>query len=220
MVRVQPEGIAADHDTAKVSGQNQRVAPRILVVQHGDKERIAGDPGLTDIGRTKAQATAEWLRSAQRVTRVLTSPMRRAVETARPIADALGLDVTTDDRLRERMNWEGEEQTLDEFLAEWRRASEDRSFVPRCGDSSEQAADRFLVALKELAEAGDEGDVAVVAHGGVTVDAIRTVLGDEELLTQQPALIGEGVPPCAITVFRHGGGEWVVELPSTQHLRA
>ena len=205
---------------AKVGGQNQPVAPRILVVQHGDKERTAGDPGLTDIGRTRAQVTAEWLSSAQQVTRVVTSPMRRAVETARPIAEALGLDVTTDDRLRERMNWEGEEQTLDEFLAEWCRASEDRSFVPQRGDSSERAADRFLAALKELAETGDEGDVAVVAHGGVTVDAIRTALGDKPLLAQQPALIDDGVPPCAITVFRHIEGEWVVELPSTQHLLA
>ena len=196
------------------------MAPQIVVVQHGDKERTAGDPGLTDIGRTNAQATAAWLSSAQRVTRVVTSPMRRAVETARPIADALGLDLTTDDRLRERMNWEGEEQTLGEFLDEWRRASADRSFVPRSGDSSEQAAGRFLAALEALAETGDDGDVAVVAHGGVTVDAIRTVLGDETLLAHHPTLIDDGVPPCAITIFHHREGGWVVELPSTQHLLA
>lgn len=190
------------------------------MVQHGDKEPFAGDPGLTEVGRRKSQATAEWLRSAQGVTRVVTSPMLRAVETARPIAEALELDEATDGRLRERMNWEGQEQTLDEFLSEWRRASMDRSFTPQCGDSSGEAADRFLAVLTELATTGDEGDIAVVAHGGVTVDAIRTVLGDETLLSQQPALIDEGVPPCAITVFNYTHGEWVVELPSTQHLPA
>jgi broad specificity phosphatase PhoE len=194
------------------------VASRILVVQHGDKERTAGDPGLTDLGRTKAQATAEWLSSAEEVARVVASPMRRAVETARPIAAALGLDVTIDQRLRERMNWEGTDQTLEEFLAEWQRASEDRSFVPQSGDSSEQAADRFLAALEELAGSGDEGAIVVVAHGGITVDAIRTVLGDRPLEAQQPALIAEGVPPCAITVFRPDERRWVVELPSTEHL--
>lgn len=212
--------ICRSRHTAEVSGQTQRVVSRILVVQHGDKERTPGDPGLTDLGRTKAQATAEWLSSAQEVTRVVASPMRRAVETARPIAAALRLDMTTDDRLRERMNWEGAEQTLDEFLAEWHRASEDRSFEPQSGDSSEQAADRFLAALAELAETGDEGDIVVVAHGGVTVDAIRTVLGDGPLLSQQPELIAEGVPPCAITVFRPDERQWIVEPPSTEHLLA
>ncbi len=72
----------------------------------------------------------------------------------------------------------------------------------------------------ELADAEDEGDVVVVAHGGVTVDAIRAVLGDGPLLARQADLIAEGVPPCAITVFRRDGRQWVVDLPSTQHLLA
>lgn len=196
------------------------MAPRILVVQHGDKERLPGDPGLTEVGRAQAQATAAWLASDHHVARVVTSPLRRAVDTARPIAAALGLALATDDRLRERMSWAGGGQSLDEFLAEWRRASEDRSLVPQGGDSSEQAAHRFLLALTELTESGGAGDVVVVAHGGVTVDAMRTVLGDEVLLARQPTLIDDGVPPCAITVFHRRGGAWAVELPSTHHLRA
>jgi broad specificity phosphatase PhoE len=192
----------------------------ILIVQHGEKEWQPGDPGLTDLGRNQARRTAQWLLSTHAVDRIVTSPLRRAVETAEPIARLLSLDVTMDARLRERMNWEGEhEQTLEAFLAEWRRASADRSFVPRSGDSSEQAAERFVAALDDLAAtAGDDGQVVVVAHGGVTVDALRTLLGDERLLAQRPSLIDAGVPCGAVTTLRWVASRWVVDLPSTAHL--
>ena len=32
------------------------------LVQHGDKERVPGDPGLTELGKRQAEATARWLR--------------------------------------------------------------------------------------------------------------------------------------------------------------
>jgi broad specificity phosphatase PhoE len=192
----------------------------VLVVQHGEKARLPGDPGLTEVGRRQAAATARWLASTRSVTRVVTSPLRRAVETAEPIARAFGLEVSPDDRLRERMNWEGRPgQTLEEFLAEWQRASMDRSFVPQSGDSSEQAADRLLAALDVLADEADDGDqVVAVTHGGITIDALRTLLGDAALRAQRPTLIEEGVPCCAITALRRAGGTWAVELPSTGHL--
>jgi broad specificity phosphatase PhoE len=34
------------------------------LVQHGDKKRLPGDPGLTGKGRQQAAMTARWLRSA------------------------------------------------------------------------------------------------------------------------------------------------------------
>ena len=156
----------------------------VLIVQHGEKDRLPGDPGLTESGRREAEATADWLHSTNSVTRIVTSPLRRAVETSEPIARLHGLAATTDDRLRERMNWEGADgQTIEEFLSEWQRASADRSYVPSGGDSSHQAAARFIAALNELAmTTADDGEVVVVAHGGVTVDALRTLLGDEPLL--------------------------------------
>ena len=192
----------------------------ILIVQHGEKDRLPGDPGLTESGRLHAEATAAWLRSTGSVSRIVTSPLRRAVETAEPIARLLGLAVTTDDRLRERMNWEGGDgQAIEEFMFEWRRASADRSFVPTNGDSSHQAAARFIAALDDLAmSTGDDGEVVVVAHGGVTVDVLRTLLGDQQLLAQRPSLIEDGVPSCAITTLRRNHDRWEVEPPSDAHL--
>jgi hypothetical protein len=37
------------------------MALRVVVVQHGDKERLPGDPGLTELGKRQALTTARWL---------------------------------------------------------------------------------------------------------------------------------------------------------------
>src|SRR5215470_11660113 len=105
----------------------------IYLVQHGEKEPGPGDPGLTALGREQAALTARWFRRAG-LTAVYTSPLRRARQTAQPIAAAAGLAVQVDDRLRERMNWDGAEP-LDRFLAEWDRSTRDRDFVPGSGES-------------------------------------------------------------------------------------
>jgi len=196
------------------------MALRVLVVQHGEKERLPGDPGLTAIGREQAEATARGLRRTGRPVAVWSSPMRRAVQTAAPIARALALDVVTDARLRERTNWEGPDtQALDEFLDEWRRASDDRSFVPRGGDSSVAAAARFLAALDDLVAAHPRGATVVVSHGGVTTDTLRTLLGDEQVVRLAPSLIAEGVPCCAVTTLRRRGDGWAVAgVAATDHL--
>lgn len=193
---------------------------RVLVVQHGEKVREPGDPGLTDAGRAQAEATARWLGRTQRVDALWSSPMRRAMETAAPIATHLELEPSTDRRLRERMNWEGGHvQTLADFLADWARATEDRSYVPVSGDSSDAAGTRFLAALDDLARERGDGTVVVVAHGGVTVDALRTIVGDAAIERDRPDLLRNGVPCCAVTTLVHDGDGWTVaSLPSTDHL--
>lgn len=196
------------------------MAVEILVVQHGEKIRSAGDPGLTEEGHRQAGAVAAWL-AAHRpdIGAIVASPLRRAQETAVPIAEALGLELTTDARIRERMNWDGEERLgLDEFLAEWQRATDDRSYQPAVGDSSSDAAQRFIAALVDL-NGGDAGAVVVVAHGGVTVDALRTIAGDAAVRDANADLIPDGVPSCAITQLRVARGTiTVIAYPSTDHL--
>jgi broad specificity phosphatase PhoE len=58
-------------------------------VQHGDKEGLPGDPGLTAPGRQQAARTGRWL-SGREVRALRTSPMRRARQTADCIAAATG----------------------------------------------------------------------------------------------------------------------------------
>jgi broad specificity phosphatase PhoE len=196
------------------------MAVSVIVVQHAEKERLPGDPGLTAAGHRQAEVTAAWLAAHEAPVAVWSSPLRRARETAAPIGERLALGVRTDARLRERMNWDdSDRQSFDAFLDDWRRASQDRAYVPSSGDSSAQAGRRFLAALTDLAATHDGGAVVVVAHGGVTVDLLRTLVGDDRLRRIDPTLVDEGVPACGLTRLRHGPGGWTVEAVGwTGHL--
>ncbi len=191
----------------------------ILIVQHGEKLRVAGDPGLTEAGHMQASVVAEWLRTAHpEVCSVWASPLERAQQTAAPIGATFDVTVRTDARLRERMNWDGDGD-LDRFLAEWRRASDDRTYHPASGDSSVGAAQRFLDALVDIGHLSRQGTVIVVAHGGVTTDLLRSLVGDEATEEACPGLIERGVPSCAITRLRLDDADVsVVAFPSTSHL--
>ena len=67
----------------------------VLLIQHGEKVRSPGDPGLTATGRRQAAAVAAWLSTnSSDIESIWASPLRRARETAAPIAAALALDVS------------------------------------------------------------------------------------------------------------------------------
>ena len=192
----------------------------VLVVQHGEKVHSAGDPGLTQVGHQQAAMTASWLSSTRPdIESIWTSPLQRARETAATIAAAIGLDVHTDVRFRERMNWDDATMSLAAFVAEWRRATSDPFYRPTIGDSASDAAKRFVAALIDIEQHTHQGTVVVVAHGGVTVDVLRAVDGDETVKGADPSLIDDGVPCCAITTLRLvNGAVTVTQYPSTAHL--
>ncbi|MGX1909327.1 histidine phosphatase family protein [Streptomyces phaeochromogenes] len=178
------------------------------LVQHAEKERLPGDPGLTKLGRQQAAMTANWLQRTG-VHAIVSSPLRRARETASFIATSTGLRVQEDARLRERMSWDGT-QPLDSFLADWATSVKDRNFMPVSGDSSHAAAERMRACLVNLA--GEPGPIVIVTHGGVTVDLLRTLIGD---LAVPAELMQNGVPSCAITTLDHLS---VVSIASVAHL--
>ncbi|MFE4869445.1 histidine phosphatase family protein [Streptomyces sp. NPDC056682] len=178
------------------------------LVQHAEKQRQLGDPGLTVLGRQQAARTARHLQDVG-IGALFSSPLRRARETAQFIAAACGLQVQEDARLRERMNWSDDAPIVD-FLDDWAATVRDRDYMPRSGDSSRQAGDRFLACLTGLA--GEPGPVAVVTHGGITVDLLRTLAGDDAL---EDSLLYGGVPSCAITTL---DGPSVVSIASQVHI--
>lgn len=181
--------------------------PLIHLVQHGDKERGPGDPGLTSSGRRQAALAGQWLRSAG-VRSLYSSPLRRARQTAEEIASVTGLKVVMDARLRERLNWSA--GSFADFAAEWNRSERSRDFVPAGGDSSRQAGERLRAFVIE--QSGRPGPVAAVTHGGVTRDLLRTLLGDDDARVQQ---FVESVPACAITTLRDLD---VTEITVVRHL--
>ncbi|HJO23086.1 MAG: histidine phosphatase family protein [Myxococcota bacterium] len=77
----------------------------IVLARHAQPDweptgRAVDDPGLTQLGHEQAKLTAESL-SDQRFDAFYTSPLRRAIETAQPISDALGIRPKVRSWLRE-----------------------------------------------------------------------------------------------------------------------
>lgn len=100
---------------------------------------------------------------------------------------------------------------MEDFLKHWAATTEDRDLVPACGDSSRAAAERLRACLTDLTEG--PGPIALVTHGGVTVDLLRTLIGDHAVPNE---LMQHSVPSCAITTLEHLS---VVDIASVAHLQ-
>lgn len=185
------------------------VTRTFFIVQHGEKRQGQLDPGLTARGHRQADAVALALRGAD-VSHVRSSPLRRARQTAAPLARALDLPVVVEAGLTERMTWFPDAEPLEDFLAQWRRTNRDRDHQPPTGDSSRTAGRRFEEVLRALvhADAGPGGSVVVVTHGGVTVDFLRTVVDDAVWAPRIEPYVEDGVPGGAITEVSFSGGVW------------
>lgn len=181
----------------------------IVLVQHAEKERRRGDPGLTTLGTRQARDVAARL-AAEEWDLLLSSPLLRARQTAAPIAAACGLAVDVDARLRERMGWgEGDDsESIDAFLADWERATRERDWTPPSGASSLATGRRMEQVLADLTTAPGTRALAVT-HGGATVDLLRNLVPDATLEAQAPGVIADGVPACRLTHLVHDG-VWTV----------
>ena len=147
----------------------------LVLVRHGETEwnrlqRVQGrtDIPLNDTGRQQAEETADRLRQrGERFDAVAASPLSRAVETARIIADGLGLgEVETVDALVERDYGSAEGMTGQQI---------DERFGGRLDaqESREATVERARPALLALAERHPGQRVLVVSHGGVIGSLVR-----------------------------------------------
>jgi probable phosphoglycerate mutase len=147
----------------------------LLLARHGQtvwhaENRYAGvsDVDLTDTGRAQADALGRWA-AAHPVDAVWTSPLSRAVITAQPACDALGLTPYREPGLRECDFGVVEGRTLAEFAKEDPAAAEafraDPVAHPFPGaEDPRAAAGRGARALRRIAAARPGGRVLVVAH--------------------------------------------------------
>lgn len=160
-------------------------ATRLLLVRHAEPdESVRGrcygslDVPLSAAGLRRAAALGELLRDDY-VAAVYTSPLQRALETARAVATAHGLEAIPCDNLRELDFGEVEGMRYDEIASAhpelYRFWMEDPASVrfPR-GEGLSDLRNRVLPEVAGIRARHDGQTVAVVAHGGV----VRTVLAD------------------------------------------
>jgi probable phosphoglycerate mutase len=162
-------------------------ACELVAIRHGETvwntqglQQGQVDSDLTDLGRAQARALADRLTGGQ-FDGLYSSDLGRAVETARIIADRVGLDVETDLRLRERNLGILQGSSLRQFEHEHpeeyaRFRSGDPDYVIPSGESARQRHERCVACTTELAGRHAGRRVLIVTHGGILDSFFRHAL--------------------------------------------
>jgi len=174
---------------------SKRETMRLILIRHGKPDETdvdtPRDPPLDAAGWRQARSTARLLAS-EGVTRIVASPLRRARQTAEPLAERLGLAVETVDGWAEADRAAHRYRSLETLRAEggdaWRRFLDD----PIGSLGAEPGAFRaaVLAALHATAPRPDSRErVAIFTHGLPINLVLAHALGLESIVT---FLVGYG----------------------------
>lgn len=150
---------------------------RFVCVRHGESEgnrdrRFCATPDvpLTPLGREQARAAALQLRTHFAPQRIVSSPYRRAQETATIFAEVLGLPVDIEPALREHSIGIYAGQPYEAVLTDPAYQSEPFwQWRPPGGESLADVATRVVPAIARLASTAASGDIVLVTHAGVVI---------------------------------------------------
>lgn len=157
----------------------------LLVIRHALPEaevRSDGpaDPPLSPLGLQQAEATAEFL-ADEMVDAIVTSTMRRAIQTGQPLVDRLGLIPERLDGLKEsdhrRSNYtpaedmDADHEVVREFMEDPLRMF---------SDGYEPFRDRVQKTFDDIVAAQRGRTVAVFCHSMVASVYIQTLLGHDD----------------------------------------
>ena len=144
----------------------------LILVRHGLPQRVINqngqpaNPSLSDVGHQQAQKVAAWLQH-ESIDRLYSSPMKRAKETADPIATCCTLDVEIRDGVAEYDQHSQHYIPIEELKAldfeRWQRVmggEMDSVDFPRF-------ADTVVDTLESIVAENRGGRAAVICHGGV-----------------------------------------------------
>ena len=157
----------------------------IVLVRHGLPLRIEletgiADPELAAEGHEQAEKMAAYL-GLEDVEAIYVSPLRRAIETARPLSKLLGLEAVVSEGVAEFDRNSREYVPVEELRAtndprwekllrgEWDGVDEDPSLFKA----------RVVATVEDMIARHPGGRVVVVCHGGVINQYLAHVLGIE-----------------------------------------
>jgi probable phosphoglycerate mutase len=193
----------------------------LLLVRHALPVRIEAadgpaDPSLAEVGHRQAAALADWL-ADEPIDAVYTSPLRRAVETAAPLAERLGIGPVVDEDLAEFDRDSSDYIPMEELKAE----NDPRWHELVRGDYSNQGLvdpetwfRSVVIAIERVVDANPGRVVAVVAHGGVVNGYLAHVLG-----TSKPMFFEPAYTSVSRVLAARSGQRQIRTVNETAHLR-
>lgn len=191
---------------------------QVLLIRHALPLRTAAgegsDPQLAVEGREQAARLPAGL-SRFPVSRLVSSPQQRAVQTAEPVAAALGLPIDLDERLAEydrgMSHYVPIEAVRAERPADWARMADGQ--LPAAVDADAFRA-RVAAGLGQIVAQAEPADtVAVFTHGGVINVLLHQILGTARMLSFP-------IDYASITVLRHSraGATTVAGVNAIEHV--
>jgi broad specificity phosphatase PhoE len=194
-------------------GNQADSAARDAGAERLDLDERDADVALSDTGREQADAVAAWVKGAGSMgppTLVISSPYRRAAETARRTASALGVDLVLDERLRERDLGVFDGLTGVGIRARYPEEAERRTklgkfyYQPPSGESWADVSLRVRSLLADLRQGFDGERLWLFTHQAVIM-SFRYVLeglDEEELLDIDREV---RIPNASLTTYRRDG---------------
>lgn len=188
---------------------------QLLVIRHALPLRSepgqGSDPDLSEDGIEQAKRLPDALARFP-IARLVSSPQRRALQTAQPVADALGLSIDVDERLAEY------DYGLSHYTPIEEASQEDiqrllAGHLP--GDVDEEAFKaRVKAGIDDLVAAADhEETVALFSHGGVINALVHQLMKTERLLCVQVDYAG-----ITRLLGSRGGSLGVASINGTEHV--
>ncbi|MEM5018334.1 histidine phosphatase family protein [Metabacillus indicus] len=143
-------------------------AKHLYLVRHCQAHGQEVSASLTEAGFQQAEKLVSFF-EGKKIDRILSSPFRRALQTAEPLAAARELEVERDDRLAERVmsgtdiaDWKDK---LKETFADFTLSFDG-------GESNESGMKRVSLLLGDLLSA-EEGHIVLVSHGNLSALLLR-----------------------------------------------
>ena len=149
---------------------------KLLVIRHGESEADLlnvhegrADFNLTDRGRLQAKSMSNWVKARYNISKIYSSPLKRALQTATYLSEAANVDIILDDNLMEFNNG---------LLAGLQRNEALEKYPPLPDLPIHQAVYqmesklmfryRADVALSQILSENDPAStIAIVSHGGM-----------------------------------------------------
>ncbi len=163
----------------------------LILIRHGLPEKVINedgtpaDPPLSEEGLKQAALVADWLEHEQ-IDRLYASPMRRAMQTAAPLAKAKGLDIEP----REGVAEYDRKSDLYIPVEQMKELDYDRWKKLMTGEIVDldfpEFANAVISALEAIIDENRGKRVAVACHGGVINVWTAHVIGFEAKMFFNP----------------------------------
>ena len=191
---------------------------KIILVRHGysvtnKEKRFTGqmDVPLDEAGVVQGMQACEYIYNNYKIDKLYSSDLSRAVDTIKPLAEKLGMDIETDKAFREihMGRWEGM------YIADVRTTPEyafyaQNPITNHCdgGENYTELAKRGFDAIEKLVAENEGKTVLIASHGGfIKVLSCYLKHGSLDKIKEFPPL-----PNACTTVINYENGKYNFEL--------